>query len=181
MIFSAPQICSRKNSVVASKLVRCPVAAFRKYTRPSHRGSKDALRSLGFIQGARLQTARSSIDSSPRQPQSLRIFFIQPKPLLSRLRVLQVEGGFGAAVVPRNLEQIPCVDRGIQVHQGCDALSSSPGFNMDRTRLPKLLEFHDASSGTSVSCSLAFTIGSADRAKRSAIVNRSRRLITPPM
>ena len=122
-LLAAPDVLAEK---LGCGLQRCamPGRGVSKVYPALAQGVEDELRGFGLVQGvASKQIAEISI-LPLRDHKARRIFLIQEEPSGVRLRILQMIGEIRTAVFPRNFEQIPGVDRRIQIDQSCDALSS---------------------------------------------------------
>ena len=71
------------------------------------------------------------------------ILFVQQKFAACRIHILQVVGCLPSSVVRCDFQQVPGVDRRIQIYQGRDAFFAGLRPDPDGIRLPKLLKFHN--------------------------------------
>src|SRR5271157_2171653 len=105
------------------------------------------------------------LDVSFQNLYSQGIFRVQGQLLRTRLGVFQMVGGLGTAL-PVNLQDVPRVDRGIQVDERGHSLNALVGIDSNGTRLAKWLKIQDGlRHNRSLLCSLSFwcdgSLGSA--------------------
>jgi|SRR6516164_6903314 len=102
---------------------------------------------------------------------------IQEQSLRTRLRVFQVIRGF-RAILPDDRQQIPGVDRWIEVDECRGSLRALGGFHAVRAGLAKRLELHDGARHGNFTVSRLLALRRASCGSRAAAVWREQRLRT---